>query len=875
MPPSGTRLGPYEIVSLIGAGGMGEVYRGRDARLGRDVAIKILPPLFSSDADRLRRFEQEARAAAALSHPNILAVYDVGEQNGSPYIVSELLEGEPLRNKVQQPLPHRRAIGYAIEVADGLAAAHDKGIVHRDLKPENIFITGAGFVKILDFGLAKLTLGAAAAGSGSAATIAADTQPGSVLGTAGYMSPEQVRGDPVDHRSDIFAAGAILYEMVSGRRAFAGASIAETMSAILRDDPPDLTEGTPAVPPALARIIDRCLQKDPASRFQSSRDLAFALEQLSTASGSTATVAAVRQRFVWLPWGLFAAAALSAIVISAIALRPRPPLAPGQAIRFNLPMPGGISITASGNFVAVAPDGRQIALAAAKDGKPMLWIHTLDAAAPKSLPDTERLGVPFWSPDGRYVGFFSDGKLKKVSADGGPPQTLSTAPEIINGTGATWNQFGVILFSSIRGPILRVPDAGGRSEPATTLGAGYEEEWHLFPQFLPDGRRFLFYLRNLKNADRSGIYVQTLDSRDVRRVVSGGSRFAYVPPGYLVYARDGLLMAQPFDPERAVVTGDPMVTPERVEQIQSTGNVAFSLSSAGTLAYRASGQAAPSRLRWFDRDGTPLGAIGEPAAYRNPRLSPDGRKIVVEIVDNSGEQDLWLLDVLKGTSSRFTFNPGRDAAPVWSRDGEKIAWQTAGDTRVKSAAGGREEVVYPEPFIPDDWQNDGAGLLLHPGQPRQLLLLPLTGEDRQPRVLVEGQTIQTHARLSPDGRWLAFSTNDSGRFEVDVQSYPSGAYRTRVSVDGGLQPKWRPDGKELFYLTLDGTLMAVPIVLGDTFQADRPRPLFATGVDTTTGVVWHQYDVSPDGRRFLVDVPLSAPSLAVVVNWPALLARHP
>jgi serine/threonine protein kinase/Tol biopolymer transport system component len=869
----GFRLGPYEIIALLGVGGMGEVYRARDPRLDRDVAIKVLPTGFASDREYLRRFEQEARAVAALNHPNILAVYDVGEHQSAPYIVSELLEGETLRSRTSGPVPQRRALEYAQQIARGLAAAHERGIVHRDLKPENVFIKTDGSAKILDFGLAKLAQPHPLAAGGNLSTLAQDTTPGAIMGTVGYMAPEQVRGEAADHRSDIFAFGAILYEMLSGRRAFAKETSAETLTAILKEDPSDLAAVDRAVAPGLSRIVNRCLEKSPAARFQSSQDLAFALGQLETASGASVAVRpTVPRSSRWLPWVLFAGAALAWLITSVLWRMTAAPETPAaMPVRFQIQPPGPVSFTASGNYIAVSPDGRWIAFAAGSAGTQQgLWVQALDSLTATPLPGTERATQPFWSADSRHIGFFADGKLKRIAASGGPARTICDADL---STGAAWSQNGTIVVSSYRGPLMRVAAAGGVPVSASVLDSSRPDEGHVYPQFLPDGDHFLFYVRST-DPERRGIYVQSLGSTEARRVVPAESRFVYVP-GYLVYGRDGVLMAHPFDALNARVTGDPIATADRIEQAPETGNIVFSGSVAGVLVYRDSSRMSVSRLVWRDRAGSEIGVIGDANTYRNPRLSPDGRRIAVELLDRLGNRDIWILDD-RGTASRFAGGAGRDASPVWSRDGKRIAWQGNTSVYVKDVMGGREEVLRNEPWIPDDWLHDGTGLLYHPGNPRAVWLLPLAGPDRTPRPIVEGSSITTHARVSPDGQWVAFASTDSGTFQVYVQRLRTGTNRVPVSIEGGLQPKWRPDGRELFYLGLNGMLMSVPITLGEsTVEALRPQPLFDTRIEPTTGTIWHQYDVSPDGTRFLLTVPLIAESaVTIVVNWPSLVTRQ-
>jgi Tol biopolymer transport system component len=520
----------------------------------------------------------------------------------------------------------------------------------------------------------------------------------------------------------------------------------------------------------------------------------------------------------------------------------------------------------------MSPDGRRMVLAAGSAGTQMLWVQSLDSLTATPLAGTERAFQPFWSPDSRSIGFFADGRIKRIAVTGGPNQAVCDITELP--AGATWSPNGTIVISTYGGPLLKVAAGGGSTVAATALDPSHPGEVHSFPQFLPDGERFLFYLRST-DPDRAGIYVQSLSSMDPRRIVRAESRFVIVP-GYLVYGRDGALVAHPFDDVSARVTGEPIVTADRVDQGPDTGNIVFSASQTGVLVYRDSSRTSLSRLVWRDRDGRQVGAIGDPDTYRNPRLSPDGRRVAVELLDQAGNRDIWILDVERGTASKFTHDPGRDASPVWSRDGKRLAWQGNASLNVKDAVGGKAEVLGAQPWIPDDWVGDGSGLLYHPIQPRSVWLLPLTGADRTPKSIIEGRSITTHARLSPDGQWVAFSTTESGAFQVFVQSFPSGTVRIPVSIDGGLQPKWAPDGKELFYLSLNSVLMSVPIALGNgTIEASRPKPLFDTQIEPTTGSIWHQYDVAPDGKRFLMNIPLIPESaVTVVVNWPSLVNRQ-
>ena len=779
----------------------------------------------------------------------------------------------------QRRLPARKAVDYALQMVRGLSAAHDKGITHRDLKPENVFLTTDGQLKILDFGLAKLAEPAVASIDAQTPTVGAATGPGVVLGTIGYMSPEQVRGQTADHRSDIFAFGATFYELLSGHRAFDGGSSADTMTAILNEHPPTLSATDPELAPSLSRIVERCLEKSPTARFQSTHDLGFALEGLSTHSGTSMASNVIRRRSVsWLPWVVAAVVTFLLVAVSILATRYYARSDEVLAlVRFQIPSPpdAAFTYTAIANSIAISADGRHLAFSATNaSGTPMIWLRTMDSLDAQPLPGTEDGRQPFWSPDSRFIAFFAAGTLKKVPVGGGRPQTVSEASLVP--TGGTWNADGVILFSSLSGPIRRVAATGGQPQPATVHGSDKlsVEEIHSFPHFLPDGKRFLYYIRS-PNPETNGIYVKSLDADDARRVMSASSNVVYVTQGYVIYARDSVLMAQPFNLDRVETTGEPLTLVERVDQFPESGVAAFSASQTGILMYRATLEAAVSRLRWVDRGGKPLGDVGEARPYRNPRLSPDGKRVAVEIVDESGNRDIWLLDVTRGVPARFTFDQGRDAAPVWSGDGQTIFWQGNNAMYKRSSTGtGPPEAIRNEPWIPDDPMPNASGFLAHPIAPRQIWLFPLAGTRSRTRPVVEGRLITTHARVSPDARWIAFGNTDSGRFEIYLQNFPNPSGRWPVSTDGGIQPKWRRDGKELFYLALDDTLMSVPVTLDALAEIGKPQRLFQTRMEATSGFTWHQYDVTPDGQRFLVNMPEAVTSpLAIVINWPGLLKQ--
>ena len=722
----GARLGPYEIVSAVGAGGMGEVYRARDPRLGRDVAIKVLPAAFSANTDRLHRFELEARATAALSHPNILAVYDIGTNAGAPFIVSELLEGETLRQLLSAgPIAVRRAIQLALPIAHGLAATHERGITHRDLKPENVFVTADGRVKILDFGLAKLTQDQSDAAS-ALPTSPSPTEPGVVLGTVGYMAPEQVRGQPVDHRTDLFALGVILYELLSGRRPFSRDSAPETMAAIVNADPPDLRTAAPLVPLDLARLVTRCLEKKPADRFQAAGDLAFSLQGvLETPSASTAVIPAGRSpvRLAWLGW-VVAAALLFALAPFAYQ-HVRESLPAPVSTRFQVPPT--VEFTGPGNF-SVSPNGRHIVFAGhGPDGIARLWIRTMDSLEVRPLPGSELIGVtppPFWSPDGRFVAFDAGGRLKKLDVTGGLPQTICDLPSGSVAVGGSWNRDGDIIFGNF-GSLLRVRDSGGTATPLTSIEASRKEEFHLMPTFLPDGRHFV-YLRVAPEApEYSGVYVGTLDAKpeaqSLQRLMPYEVGVTYVAAtdsgsGRLLFLHEGTLMSQPFDAKRLALAGDPLAVAQRVGSFRDSAQ--FSVSNNEVLVYRTADT--DSQLTWFDRQGVVTGRASEPGGFRGVAVSPDGTRAVASRTNplDTTKADLWLFDLSRGTGAiRLTTGSGLADNPVWSPEGTRVVFTFNNSTlRQKLASGeGDEEELLRTGTVAlvaaNSWSPDGRFLL--------------------------------------------------------------------------------------------------------------------------------------------------------------------
>lgn len=888
-----TRLGRYEIRSQLGAGGMGEVYLARDPKLNRDVAIKVLPAGFSSDSERLRRFEQEAQAAGALNHPNILSIYDVNTHEGSPYVVSELLDGETLRQHLNgAALPVRKAIDYALQIAHGLAAAQEHGIVHRDLKPENLFVTKDGRVKILDFGIAKLI----EPRDGSEVrtdlpTRKRNTDPGTVVGTVGYMSPEQVRGQRVDHRSDIFSLGVVLYEMLSGKRAFRGDSAIETLNAILKEDPPELSESNSQINPTLERVVMHCLEKSPEQRFQSARDVAFALQSLSGLSSSRTTTAALpltpgrpknRERLAWIVAGVCLLGLLAALPFAIAHLRRAP--VDERVLKVSVMPPGKATMSGAVPALALSPDGRRLAFVASSEGRDLLWVRSLDSLSAQALPGTEGASFPFWSPDSRFIGFFAGGKIKKVDASGGPPQTLCEAATAAS-RGGTWNRDGAIVFATgASGTLYLVSATGGEPSQLTELDQSRFEISHRWPFFLPDGRHFLYFVRS-SQAESGGIYVGSLDSKETKRLLPTSLSAVYSPPGFLLFLRNEALMAQRFDPDKLQLTGEPFSVAENVAYNLGLGRGAFSVSENGVLAYRT-GSGQINQPLWFDRGGKQIGSLGAAGLYFTLGLSPDERRAAVDITDDkTGTADIWLFDLSRGIPSRFTTDPAPDTNPLWSPDGSRIVFAASrgGVSNVlyqKSASGvGNEEVLLKsgETKIPEDWSSDGQVILYQTSNPktkRDLWVLPMSG-DREPFPFLQTEFNEWQAQLSSDGKWIAYTSDESGAPEVYVQTFPASGGRWRVSTGGGSQPRWRRDGKELFYIAPDRKLMAVDVMPGATFEASVPKALFDTRILSLTEFRNH-YAVTADGQRFLINSRIEETNvtpISVVVNWTADLKR--
>ena len=883
----------YRILAKLGAGGMGEVWRARDTRLDREVAIKVLPVSFAQDADRLRRFEQEARATSALNHPNILTVHDIGDYEGSPYLVSELLEGEVLRAQLNDgQLPTRKAVEYAQQIAAGLAAAHEKGIVHRDLKPENLFVTNDGRIKILDFGLAKLKPQQIGDTDSQAPTQKKITDPGTVMGTVGYMSPEQVRGQETDHRADIFSFGVILYEMLSGRRTFSGASAVEVMNAILKEEPPEIGETNAKVSPQLDKIVRRCLEKQPEWRFHSAHDLGFALEALSTSSGSrleTAMALPVRRRegLAWL-----AVALLLVMLGLTWAHFARQPKDDPRVMKYSILPPEKSSF----EHIAVSPDGRQLAFTAATGGKVELWLRPLNSTEARPLAGTQGATFPFWSPDSRFIGFFADGRLKKIEATNGLALTLCDAPIPYGGA---WSRDGVILFGQAGGGLFRVYATGGEVTRVTTPDRSRLVNSHPYPTFLPDGRHFLYSVTSGQK-ETNGVYLGSLDGDVNRRLLDVVTVIKYVAAvpgdtaggaGWLVFGRDGALLARPFDTSRLDFTGEPFSLSDKVgSDPLSLNYFTFSVSDNGVLVFDPSLKRRRRQYRWEDRRGQQKTSLDVVAGMFSHWLSPDEKRFIADRFDprTSTTADLWLYDVSGGNEQRFTLDLANDLNPIWSPDGRYIVWASSRDGGIfnlyqKSASfAGEETLLLKSGYskVPTDWSRDGRFIIYWESDPKTIVdvwVLPMTGSDKgKPFRALGTEAGKCCGTLSPNGRWLAYVSVVSGQGEVWVQRFPDGSGKRQVSTGGGRVPRWGRDGRELFYYSGDGKLMAVQVRSGESLNVGAAVSLFEFRTGTILAHVITPYAVTSDGMRFLInEVVVMEPNapLTGVINWAAEIKK--
>jgi eukaryotic-like serine/threonine-protein kinase len=852
---------------------MGEVYRARDTRLDRTVAIKVLPEHLSANPQLRERFEREAKAISSLSHPHICPLYDVGHQGGIDFLVMEYLEGETLAQRLKKgPLAAEQVLQYAVQIADALDTAHRRGVIHRDLKPGNIMLVKTG-AKLLDFGLAKVRAAETPAGMTALPTQTTPlTGEGTILGTLQYMAPEQLEGADADARTDLFALGSVLYEMATGRKAFAGKSQASVISAIMTADPPPISTLQPLTTPALDHVIRTCLAKDPDARWQTAHDVLVELKWIADAgsqAGVPKPVAARRHTRKFFLWALLAAVSLFAVILAFVQFRQRP--AEGHTMRFQVPLPEKMSMD-SLDFPVISPDGQRLIIPGiAADGTRHLWLRSLDSLTYQLLPETEGAVEPFWSPDNRAIAFFTNSKLMRIEAAGGPALTICdvTYPNV----GGAWNRDGVILFSGTWGAgIFRVSATGGEPRAVLQLDKSRQETGQLTPQFLPDGRHFIY--SSQAGVGKGGIYTGSLDSKETWRLSSAASNASYAPPGFLIYGLQETVVAHSFDPARLQIIGDAVPIAAHAGRFGFWPLSLYSVSQSGVLAYRGP-EVSNVQFAWHDRDGRLKNSVGEPGIYETPNLSPDERRLALTRTDPStGKADIWILELSNGIYTRVTFHSSADAAR-WSPDGREllITQNPNGhmDIYRKEIGGGDEELVLQsdkEKWGPR-WLGDNSALFNGGSTAYRLSLSGAT----QPVLLFDSGFDITTPVVTSDGRWAAYMSKESGRPEIHVAAFPSFKQKRQVSNGGGCAPHWRKDGKELFYLGLDGKMRSVDLKGESALETSPPRVLFQTGLRVDADS--EPYEVTGDGKRFLYGEPVGETnvSITVVLNWAAGLKR--
>jgi Tol biopolymer transport system component len=865
----GQRVAHYNITAHLGSGGMGDVYQATDTRLGRSVALKFLPDAFAHDPGRASRFEREAKALASLNHPNIAALHGLEESDGRGFLVMELVPGQTLDERILGPaMPLEETLSVARQIADALEAAHEKGIVHRDLKPANVKVTPDGRVKVLDFGLAKLVTDDAderarrAAVSKSPTIIMQATHAGVILGTAAYMAPEQAKGLAVDTRADIFAFGCVLYEMLTGRPAFDGETTTDILSRVLQRDP-DWTQLPSDVPPSIHRLVRLCLEKDPRKRRQAAGDVRLDLEHALT-EPVVAPIAVARRRGRVIP---FAWAAVALLVVAALALPAVRHLreAPPPEMRLQIVTPPALDPL---DF-ALSPDGRYLVFVAtgSSSDAERLYLRAMNQTEARPLAGTAGARFPFWSPDSRSLGFFASEQVFRIDIAGGPAQPLAPA---VNPQGGAWSGDGTIVFAPTTvTPLFRVPASGGKLTAATALESPSQTN-HRRPFFLPLTRQFLFHATG---PGQSAVYLGSLDTTMLKRVMPTNSSAQMLAPDHIVFAEQGALVARRFEASRGEVTGDP-VTIADVSGIGSGAALGFSTSAAGSVAYRAA-KATPSRMTWFDRAGS---VLSQGADLNAPNISPNGRYVVYDRTIE-GNRDVWIMDLVRGGTTRFTTNAAIDGFPVWSPDGSRLAFhsQRKGTfdiwTKRFDGAAGTEELLLetPDHEWPIAWSKDGRFLLYQRTdrdyESSNLFALPMTGADRTPIVVADTPAEERMGEFSPDSRWIAYQTSESGQPEIVVRGFPESKAIVHVSTSGGTAPRWRADGKEIYFVALDGKMMAVRVTTtGQTITLGTPEPLFSTHI--TSQVFTYQYAVASDGRFLIHNRQLAdASPITVLLNW--------
>jgi eukaryotic-like serine/threonine-protein kinase len=874
--PSGTRLGPYEVESLLGAGGMGEVYRARDTRLERTVAVKVLAGNLTDPSLRLR-LEREAKSISRLSHPHICTLHDLGHDAGTDYLVMELVEGETLEHRILKgPVPPEQALRIAIQLADALAAAHKHGIVHRDLKPSNVMLTKNG-AKLMDFGLAKESVVAPL--SSALAEMSAEetklTTEGSIVGTFQYMAPEQLEGREVDARADIFAFGAMLYEMLTGRPAFTGRSRASLIAAILTADPKPITTTQPLTPASLDRVVRKCLQKDPDERWQSARDLADELRWISEPSSATAASPQESARWKHAAWAL-SAIAIIALVMAAIAWFKASRTKP-------VPMLFHAAVPFAANDVSLSPDGRSVALIGYSDtaNNYILWTYRIGGDQPAAIEGTRGASFPFWAPDGKSIGFFADGKLKKVELERGQIQTICDAP---NGRGGSWSQNDFIIFSpDAQAGVNSVSASGGVPKQFAAPDPKLLETTLRWPTFLPDGEHFLVFGANFTgNTQNNLIYVGKLGSPERQKLVETSGNAMYVEPGYLLYPHGRTLLAQRFDLKDYTLKGEPRVIADNLLTFPAVLRAVFSAVDGKTLVAQTGVGANISHMTWFDRSGKLLRTVGDPGWFNNLRLSPDNTKIAVDSTDADGQNiDVWVHDAATGARRRFTFTAALDQAPIWSPDGKQIAFASNqglgwGTYRKNADGSGQLEQLATFNMVLAgswDWSPDSQTILIR----KLTTLWSLSLKDKSLAKLIDSSASIKNARFSPNGRWIALASNESGKMEIYVIPFPVSNGKWQISNGGGEEPVWARDGKELFYIASDGKLMAAHVTATDHFESSAPVALFQTHRrQPISSQDVFSYDVSKDGKQFLIadkGEKAEAAPLSVFLNWTSEMGK--
>jgi eukaryotic-like serine/threonine-protein kinase len=880
---AGTKLGPYEIQSPLGAGGMGEVYRARDTRLERIVAVKILPSHLSENPEAKQRFDQEARTISSVNHPNICTLYDVGHQNGTDYLVMEYLEGETLADRLRKgPLPIDQVLRYGLDICEGLDKAHRCGVIHRDLKPGNIMLTKTG-AKLMDFGLAKMSVSTASAASGLSMT--SSTPPGShpltaqgtVVGTFQYMSPEQVEGKAADARSDIFALGAVLYEMTTGKRAFEGKTAASAMAAVLERDPPPITSLQPMTPPAFERLVKSCLAKDPDDRWQTAHDVKLQLRQIleggSQITSSAVAIQPLRKRASRLPWII--AAALAAVAVLALFFLYQAEQKQLPVLRVEINPPEKLLFNLSGDHggpATISPDGRYIVFSAYGPAGAQLYLRALDSISSQPLAGTEGAMFPFWSPDSRSIAFFTDDKLKRIDATGGTPVTIC---ESTLGRGGSWGPDGTIVAAiSYNTGISRVSANGGTPTPVTTIDA-IQYSSHRWPWFLPDGKHFLYVAvkHNAPNSPDTAVFFASLDGKENRLLFHTLSNAIYVS-GRLLFQRDNSVVAQSFDPVAGKFSGEPQTLSENVHLDSGLWRMNLSASNDGMLVYASGTSSGTEILTWYDRSGKKLGTVGEQTEYFDLDLSPDEKQLAATEL-NTATATIWVHDLANNRKTRLTFSGGAHLTPFWSPDGKQIAFTSNQQAAIAvktigSSAPEQTLLSSPKPIFQaiSDWSHDGRYLMYEQGIGFNvdLWVLPMSG-DHKPFLYTNAASRGT---FSPNGRWVAYVAQESGRPEVFVAPFPWTGTKWQISNGGGAEPRWRGDGKELFYFDLNGLVAVQVDSSGPAFQIGSSKLLFRIPL---RGIIAREYAPSKDGQRFIAVSPSegSSQSLTLVQNWLAEL----